>query len=88
VTGKLPARHRAADFRDFPDETGRQARPGPDIHVIRGSLSARKAPAVHRRLLARPAALHAGLFIADQPGRTVVRRAAAALPGPRSVLPA
>src|SRR5262252_2100030 len=34
----------------------------------------------------RPAALHADLLLLDQPGRTVVRRAAAALPGPRRVL--
>src|SRR5215470_1363930 len=34
----------------------------------------------------RPAALHPDLLLLDQPGRTVVRRATAALPGPRRVL--
>src|SRR6266702_5925655 len=33
-----------------------------------------------------PAALHSGLLLLDQPGGTVVRRVAAALPGPRRVL--
>src|SRR6516165_8949031 len=34
----------------------------------------------------RPAPLHAHVFVLDQPGRAVVRRAPAALPGPRRVL--
>src|SRR5499427_10303641 len=34
----------------------------------------------------RPAALHPDLLLLDQTGRTVVRRATAALPGPRRVL--
>ena len=54
VTGKLSARHRAIDFRDFLDEIDRQAEPGLAIHVICDNLSARKAPVVHRRLLAHP----------------------------------
>src|SRR6266702_6291359 len=33
-----------------------------------------------------PAALHSDLLLLDQPGGTVVRRVAAALPGPRRVL--
>jgi transposase len=33
VTGKLPARHRAVDFRDFLDEIDRQVEPGLEIHV-------------------------------------------------------
>src|ERR1035438_7721794 len=33
-----------------------------------------------------PAALHPDLLLLDQPGRAVVRRTAAALPGPRRVL--
>ena len=54
VTGKLSAQHRAVGFRDFLDETGRQAGPGLAIHVICGNLSAHKAPAVQERLLAHP----------------------------------
>ena len=52
VIGKLPAQHRATGFRDFPGEIDRQADPGLAIHVICGNLSAHKAPAVHRWLLA------------------------------------
>jgi transposase len=51
---KLPARHRAADFRDFLDETGRQTASAQTIHVICGNLPAHKAPVVHRWLLAHP----------------------------------
>jgi transposase len=54
VTGKLSARHRAVGFRDFPGDIDRQVGPGLEIHVICGNLSARNAPAVRRRLLARP----------------------------------
>ncbi len=54
VTGQLSAQHRAIDFRDFPDEIGRQTGPGLAIHVICDNLSAHQAPAVQRRLLAHP----------------------------------
>src|SRR5512132_4609980 len=54
VIGKLSAQHRAIDFRDFLDETGRQAGPGLDVHVICDNLSAHKAPVVQRWLLAHP----------------------------------
>jgi hypothetical protein len=54
VIGKLSAQHRAAGFRDFLDETGRQAGPGLDVHVICDNLSAHKAPVVQKRLLAHP----------------------------------
>ena len=54
VIGKLSARHRAVDFRDFPDEIDRQVEPGLDVHVICDNLSAHKAPVVHRWLLAHP----------------------------------
>jgi transposase len=54
VIGKLPAQHRAVDFRDFPEEIDRQTEPGLAIHVICDNLSAHQAPAVHRRLLAHP----------------------------------
>jgi transposase len=54
VIGKLPAQHRAAGFRDFLDETGRQVEPGLDIHVICDNLSAHKAPVVQKQLLAHP----------------------------------
>jgi len=43
------------------DEIDRQTEPGLPVHVICDSLSAHKAPVVHRWLLAhppRPAALH------------------------------
>ncbi len=52
VIGKLSAQHRAAGFRDFPGETGRQAEPGLAVHVICDNLTAHKAPVVHRWLLA------------------------------------
>jgi transposase len=54
VTGKLSAQHRAVDFRDFLDQIDRQTDPGLAVHVICGNLSAHKAPAVHRWLLAHP----------------------------------
>ena len=54
VIGKLSAQHRAIDFRDFLDEIDRQTEPGLAIHVICDNLSAHKAPAVHKWLLAHP----------------------------------
>ena len=54
VIGKLSAQHRAVDFRDFLDEIDRQTDPGLAIHVICDNLSAHKAPAVQRWLLAHP----------------------------------
>jgi transposase len=54
VIGKLPAQHRAIDFRDFLDDIDRQAEAGLAIHVICDNLSARKAPVVHKWLLAHP----------------------------------
>jgi transposase len=54
VIGKLPAQHRAVDFRDFLDEIDRQAGPGLEVHVTCGNLSAHKAPVVHKWLLAHP----------------------------------
>jgi transposase len=55
VIGKLSAQHRAVDFRDFLDDIDRQTDPGLAIHVICDNLSAHKAPAVHKWLLAHPA---------------------------------
>ena len=89
VIGKLSAQHRAVDFRDFLDQIDHQTDPGLDIHVICDNLSAHKAPVgahVAAGPPARPAALHAGLFVLDQPGGAVVRRVAATLSGPRDVL--
>ena len=54
VIGQLSAQHRAVDFRDFLDEIDRQTEPGLAIHVICDNLPARKAPAVHKWLLAHP----------------------------------
>ena len=54
VIGRLSAQHRAAGFRDFLDEIDRQVDPGLAVHVICDNLSAHKAPAVHRWLLAHP----------------------------------
>ena len=54
VIGRLSAQHRAVDFRDFLDEIDRQVDPGLAVHVICDNLSAQKAPAVHRWLLAHP----------------------------------
>jgi transposase len=54
VIGKLSAQHRAVDFRDFLDEIDRQTDPVLAVHVICDNLSAHKAPAVHRWLLAHP----------------------------------
>jgi hypothetical protein len=54
VIGKLSAQHRAVDFRDFLDQIDRQADPALAVHVICGNLSAHKAPAVQRWLLAHP----------------------------------
>jgi len=54
VIGKLSAQHRAVDFRDFLDEIDRQVEPGLEIHVICDNLSAHKAPAVKKWLLAHP----------------------------------
>ena len=53
VIGKLSAQHRAADVRDFLDEIdGKRAQPGHSL--ICDNLSAHKAPAVHKWLLAHP----------------------------------
>ena len=53
VIGHLSAQHRAADFRDFPDEIDRQTDSGLAIHVIcdlcRYRHSATTAPATPRR---------------------------------------
>jgi hypothetical protein len=71
VIGHLFAQHRAVDFRDFLDEIDRQTGPGLAIHVICDNLSAHKAPAVHRWLLAHPRVqLHftPHLRVLDQPG--------------------
>jgi transposase len=54
VIGKLSAQHRAVDFRDFLDEIDRQTEAGLAIHVICDNLSAHKAPAVQKWLLAHP----------------------------------
>jgi transposase len=42
------------DFRDFLDQIDRHVEPGLEVHVICDNLSAHKAPAVHRWLLAHP----------------------------------
>jgi transposase len=54
VIGKLSAQHAAIDFRDFLDQIDRAVEPGLEVHVICDNLSAHKAPAVHRWLLAHP----------------------------------
>jgi len=54
VIGKLSAQHRAVDFRDFLDQIHRQTDPALAIHVICDNLSAHKAPAVQKWLLAHP----------------------------------
>ena len=54
VIGKLSAHHRAVGFRDFLDQIDRQTDPGLAVHVICDNLSAHKAPAVQRWLLAHP----------------------------------
>jgi transposase len=54
VIGKLAAQHRAVDFRDFLNDIDRQVEPGLAVHVICDNLSAHKAPAVHKWLLAHP----------------------------------
>jgi hypothetical protein len=60
----------------------------PDIGIARQPVRAQgtRGPAVAAGPSPRPAPLHAHVFLLDQPGRTVVRRAAAALPGPGRVL--
>jgi hypothetical protein len=42
VISKLPAQHRAVDFRDLLDQIDRQADPGLAVHVICGNLSTHK----------------------------------------------
>ncbi len=54
VISKLPAQHRAVDFRDFLDQIDRHTDPALAVHVICDNLSAHKAPAVQRWLLAHP----------------------------------
>src|SRR6201995_1672602 len=56
VISRLPAQHRAVDFRDFLDEIDRQAEPGLAVHVICDNLSAHKAPVIQKWLLAHPRA--------------------------------
>ena len=89
VIGQLSAQHRAVDFRDFlgPDRPADRAGPGHPRDLRqpvrtqgpRGAQVAAGPPP-------RPAALHSHLLLVDQPGRAVVRRTAAPLPGPRRVL--
>ena len=54
VISKLSAQHRAVDFRDFLDQIDRHTDPALAVHVICDNLSAHKAPAVQRWLLAHP----------------------------------
>src|SRR5881227_116287 len=54
VIGRLSAQHRAVDFRDFLEQIDRQTDPALAVHVICDNLSAHKAPAVQRWLLAHP----------------------------------
>lgn len=54
VLGKLSARHRAVDFRDFLDTIDQHTDPALAVHVICDNLSAHKAPVIHRWLLAHP----------------------------------
>ncbi|WP_157519377.1 IS630 family transposase, partial [Herbidospora mongoliensis] len=54
VIGKLSARHRAEDIRDFLAEIDRRTEPALDIHVICDNLSAHKTPAIRRWLLDHP----------------------------------
>ena len=54
VIGKASAQHRAEDFKAFLDDIDRQVEPGLTVHVICDNLSAHKAPAIHRWLLAHP----------------------------------
>ena len=54
VIGKLAPQHTAEDFRDFLNDIDRQVEPGLAVHVICDNLSAHKAPAVHKWLLAHP----------------------------------
>ena len=54
VIGKLSSQHRAVDFRDFLDQIDRQVEPALEVRVICGNLSAHKAQAVRRWLLAHP----------------------------------
>lgn len=54
VISRLSAQQTAIDIRDFPDQVNQAVEPEPEVHVIGGNLSAHKAPAVHRWLLAHP----------------------------------
>ncbi|MEV0146515.1 MULTISPECIES: IS630 family transposase [unclassified Nonomuraea] len=54
VIGKLSARHRAIDFRDFLDEIDRQVEPDLAVHLICDNLSTHKAPVVQAWLVAHP----------------------------------
>ena len=54
VIGKTSAQHRAEDFKAFLDDIDRQVAPDLAVHVICDNLSAHKAPAIHRWLLAHP----------------------------------
>ena len=89
VITKLSARHTAIDFRNFLDEIDLRGRtrPGSPRH-LRQPLhpqGTRRAEMAAGPPPLRPA-LHAHLLIVDQPGRAVVRRDPAPLPGPRRVL--
>jgi hypothetical protein len=57
VIGKLSARHRAVDFRDFLEEIDHRVEPGLAIYLICDNLSTHKAPPVHAWLLAQPIGL-------------------------------
>lgn len=88
VTGKPSAQHWAVDFRDCLDEIDkhgtRPGHPGDLRQPVRAHGTRRAVRAAGTS--PRPVALHPDLFLLDQPGRAVVRRKAAPLPGPRRLL--
>jgi transposase len=88
VIGRLSAQHRAVDFRDFPDQIDRQTDPAWHPRDLRQPVRAQGARGaqVAAGPSPRTAALHPDLLLLDQPGRAVVRRIAAPLPGPRHIL--
>ena len=89
VIGKLSARHRAVDFRDFLDEIDRQTDKGLAVHVICDNLSHAQGPDRPPVAAGTPEvhpALHPDLLVLDQPGRALVRRTRAPLPRPRRPL--
>jgi len=74
VIGRLHARHRAIEFKQFPATLDREVPADLDVHVILDNSSTHKTPAIRKWLTAHPRfalALHAHRQLVAQPRRAL-----------------